>query len=387
MISKKQIEDEGKAQYHSWRNTRNKTNWAMTEQPSVFTGEKHDVATFIGKTSSAYNMGMESKAKEMEKAGVDPETIWQKTGTMRNYSNAWQQEIPDNEAKMTRGAAATTMALNSEGNVIPINPDHPQNAISSIIRTNTGQSDTEVVLNGNAGVLDHPKLYNAYEGLEEGAVTFQATDRKYVYGGVTPNPKQYGFKFYNTKTQKMDTYEGIVKTHGKDYADNITAGDMTLYGSDAWIESYKNPNTGVVDWGGVENEIKKTMVHELQHSIQVKEGWTLGGNSESLKPFVRSLIPEGFDFREAGHDSLDSYVDEMANFAYRHQLGEVQARLTENRMDLTAEERREHYPYKQGKYGLDVHPENIVKVRDRQNEFNAKTGDAHKDEGHSHREK
>ena len=68
MMNQKEIEDEGKAQYHSWRNTRNKTNWAMTEQPSVFTGEKHDVATFIGKTSSAYNMGMETKAKEMEKA-------------------------------------------------------------------------------------------------------------------------------------------------------------------------------------------------------------------------------------------------------------------------------------------------------------------------------
>ena len=378
MISKKEIEDEGKAQYQSWRDTRNKTNWAMTKQPSVFTGEKYDVATFIGKTSSSYNMGMESKAQEMEKAGVDPETIWNKTGTMRNYSNAWQQEIPDNEAQLTTGPASQTYAVDKDGEHVPRDPNHPEHPLMPIARTNDNVTDTEYVENGNAGVLDHPGLYNAYNGLGDAAVTYKATDNPNAFAGVTPDPKQFyeddAEIFWNKKTNKWSSYDGIVKTHGKDYADNLTAGDMTIHGSDVWFNTFTDPNTGDVDYAAMGEELKRTMIHELQHSIQVKEGWTQGGNTESLKPFVRDMLPEAFDHKKAGFDTRDSYVNYMAYQVYKHQVGEVQSRLTENRMDLTAEERIQNYPYKQGKYGLDVDPKDIALIQKKQNKYNSKTG-------------
>jgi len=39
---------------------------------------------------------------------------------------------------------------------------------------------------------------------------------------------------------------------------------------------------------------------------------------------------------------------------YQKLAGEAEARLTQNRIPLTQEQRLQYYPYAQGQYGLDV---------------------------------
>ena len=53
-------------------------------RPEAFTGQKVDVATFIGPNSAAWQSGAYQQALEMEKKGVSPKDIWQRTGTGRN---------------------------------------------------------------------------------------------------------------------------------------------------------------------------------------------------------------------------------------------------------------------------------------------------------------
>ena len=58
---------------------------------------KRDI--FIGKSAKTWNEKQADRALAMEAVGVDPETIWQETGTFRAPDGKWRQEISDFGAK------------------------------------------------------------------------------------------------------------------------------------------------------------------------------------------------------------------------------------------------------------------------------------------------
>jgi hypothetical protein len=79
------------------------------------------------------------------------------------------------------------------------------------------------------------------------------------------------------------------------------------------------------------NDLKSVLFHELQHSIQAKEGFAKGGNSEAF--------------------SFDDY---------KKLAGEVEARTTESRLKLNAQQRRENYPFDYRLWGYDVPSESQI---------------------------
>lgn len=124
-----------------------------------------------------------------------------------------------------------------------------------------------------------------------------------------------------------------------------------------------------------------TMLHELQHAIQQREGWASGGNPESMPRLISELIDEGaakaqkfrdlayrgdpldpFDVVKPGaldkaldteigvrrlkdwQARLNAFPDSYMNDAYRHLAGEAEARATQARMNLNAAQRRELFP-------------------------------------------
>jgi hypothetical protein len=56
---------------------------------------------FVGPNSATFDKVNAVKAHEMEKAGIEPEKIWQETGTFRGPDQQWRQEINDKQAKIT----------------------------------------------------------------------------------------------------------------------------------------------------------------------------------------------------------------------------------------------------------------------------------------------
>jgi hypothetical protein len=54
---------------------------------------------FTGESAKTWNQKEADRALAMEARGVDPETIWQETGTFRGADKKWRQEISDAEAK------------------------------------------------------------------------------------------------------------------------------------------------------------------------------------------------------------------------------------------------------------------------------------------------
>lgn len=56
---------------------------------------------FVGPNSATFDKVNAVRAHEMERAGVDPEKIWQETGTFRGPDKQWRQEISDVGSKIT----------------------------------------------------------------------------------------------------------------------------------------------------------------------------------------------------------------------------------------------------------------------------------------------
>jgi hypothetical protein len=96
---------------------------------------------FIGSKSRAWDKSASELAKELEKKGEAPETIWQTTGTFKSPDGKWRQEISDQNMQLRTGS----YGKDKEGNPI-----------------------TYQVTEGNASqVLAHPELYNAYPFLKK----------------------------------------------------------------------------------------------------------------------------------------------------------------------------------------------------------------------------
>lgn len=152
-------------------------------------------------------------------------------------------------------------------------------------------------------------------------------------------------------------------------------GDSGSYGQDL-IEMIR---VGASKENGKPN--RSTMLHELQHAIQQREGWARGGSPDKLAmelqaeaDLMRNKAKSLFDLSSA-NDPLDpgrivkpgarkkglelerqaqklsseaNRINEFAGLdhdAYRRLAGEAEARLTQARMNMTMPERLQSYPY------------------------------------------
>lgn len=160
---------------------------------------------------------------------------------------------------------------------------------------------------------------------------------------------------------------------------------------------------------------RSTMLHELQHAIQEKEGFGVGGNTDTMDRMIGKVKDRAFlikqtdeykvaeqelnkladnfftnkinkaDFDAGEQALLQKYPvlneyrnasDMVHNFgddpteAYRRLMGEAEARLTQTRRNLSPEERKQYFPFEfkdknLNPYGLDVPPNMLINL-DRQ---------------------
>jgi hypothetical protein len=141
------------------------------------------------------------------------------------------------------------------------------------------------------------------------------------------------------------------------------------------------------------NEARSTMLHELQHAVQEKSNFAVGGSAKdfaamkqkafdeigSLNDEMRDIVkwmddPSTTSAQKAGlREQYDALIEKRNQLvstaqidpmdAYGHLMGEAEARLTQRRMDLTPEQRLQNYPFEYtGKtgYGFDVEPKKMI---------------------------
>lgn len=307
-------------------------------------------AMMIGPESKLWKREMEFAARKLESKKASPEQIFEATGLVRGLDKEWRTEISDQFSKMKRGE--TFDEIHRRGSL---------NGIWAKEKTNVGD------------VFEHSKLLEAYPDLAD----------------------------IEIKTSNSPNFSGAV--------------------------TYKNGTPSIqLNEKLTPEQARSTMLHELQHVIQRKEGWGIGGNESSYTqqkdaslaqsalsvrqeadrmdnsiPFEQrveqasNLLNQltssdmfGGDVKKVALDLTTNPTKELENMSilygkhknispyterqmYERIAGEAEARLTQERRDLSDSERMAHFPYrfspnkyenmeKLPNYYLDIKPEEAI---------------------------
>lgn len=141
-------------------------------------------------------------------------------------------------------------------------------------------------------VLDHPDLYKNYPELK---------DIK-----IRPAVSNYEIEGYVTGKADTSAYFDPVKKE-------------IIFNPDMFVGGYRGSNY---------EGLKKTLLHEIQHTIQSIEGLARGGSPETITSSIMRKVEDGVTPFEA----------------YRRLAGEVEARDVSARMNLTPEQRMSTSP-------------------------------------------
>jgi len=236
---------------------------------------------FIGQSANTWNATAAAQAKRLEQAGLDAKSIWQETGTWKGPDGKWRQEISDELSK-----------------------------VGEIAKTNI---DIDRYFRGPmAAAFENKELFEAYPDLK----SINTYMTKNLQGGV--------FK----------------------------------------------PDANEIDiMMPTESGQRSVALHELQHAVQKKEGFAKGGAPSyigNLKGDLRDLENKYNYIAEQYFNTTDEIVKSNAlqeleylkpriealqkvkniepEEGYMRLAGEAEARATEARADLTAEQRRAIFP-------------------------------------------
>jgi hypothetical protein len=178
--------------------------------------------------------------------------------------------------------------------------------------------------------------------------TIQLSEGKFV--GSVPKAIEH--------PQLMEAYPSWMKDI------EVRESPMLEGGSFVTREHILDPNrrVGIMQVSQSGENPKSTMLHEIQHAIQNKEGFARGGSVERVaKNFMDYANPEWIEYAKslpnyknqltptAKQEFIDAYVKMRLGHpedVYLKLAGEAEARAVQNRMDMTDQERRATYPYK-----------------------------------------
>jgi len=323
---------------------------------------------FVGETSNTWNKEAAKVATQMEKAGASPKDIYQQTGTFRGAEGKLRQEISDQPVNANFPPNQSEL-LNAYSQLEYGKPYYSlpfgKNSLGDARQKIANYVDAEMGRFGLAkGAIPHKELYKAYPEMQN--IPVLASKDSDIAGS------------YQTTT--------------------ITEGSM------------KNPKVTVKEDiqanAPSEEKLKSTLLHELQHVIQRREGFARGGNvSEfasgpmfdqrardltadlsqvvtggvSAKPLevlqgLKYTDPKDIEpiIKKYGFNNIEdarSFIyDENERRTplgqYQRLAGEAEARLTQARMNLTPEQRLQYFPLEQksveNPYGLDVNPNELI---------------------------
>jgi hypothetical protein len=227
---------------------------------------------FIGENAQTWNKTAADQAVEMEKAGARPTDIWAATGTFRGPEGKLRQEISDvpaifREDKLPEVPSLLNVAtqyLRDKGVITNPNRDIASIGVPEELRKeaidyaqNKLQSmEKPKTLLGN--VFEHPELLKAYPDLATIKVGKETSGN---YRGM-----------YNPEENTITTGGGII--------------------------------------GGADQS-RSTMLHELQHAIQQKEGMARGGNPTVMPNIIRRQWSEELEPYRQGNSNFERNLNKL----------------------------------------------------------------------------
>jgi len=248
---------------------------------------------FIGKSAKTYDPAAERRALEMEQAGIDRDTIWRETGTGRAFGPEWKQEISDVGADL-------------DFEKVPVR----QNAFDWADRylVNRGFRPIPGGLYFSPIVPDDVKK----EALRYGKEMAQLVDAVPLKSAFRHQELQQAYPEMFNKLVIGRENSPLIRGQFREESDLVTTGG--------------GQTTNRIP-GMTRNEETSTLLHELQHAIQSKEGFARGGDPS----IARKAVQEEFKTAAAPYaDAMSRRRDASgkAGEAYRadyaHKLERMQ---------------------------------------------------------------
>jgi hypothetical protein len=317
--------------------------------------------SMIGKESKLWNPMMEKTAANMEAKGATADEIRKSTGLVRGLEGQWRDELSDQFSKLKGGNHATFGELHEASK----KAGTWDNFLSKAEKEKFGRNGPNVQKMSAKEFRDYKDFRS--DKLDE----FNALQSKPVLvEDVLDHP------------DLMYAYPHLGKIEIKTHPSNSQSNGMY----------YEGGNRISLREDLTPEEAKSTLLHELTHGIQAKEGWNRGANSsEEIKKYFdqkevlsnqigtfnkmmdealnagdteryRQLIDQRNVLSER-YMAIDPY--KMGIEDYMNNAGEAEARLVQRRMNLSPEELLENFPYEQTskyRYGLDINPDEATIV-------------------------
>lgn len=268
-----------------------------------------------------------AKAQTMIAQGVDPEDVWKETGWGRGADGKWRFEIDDSKAKIRDYQFTPRDAYEQARIDAFINESELMRDRAASMKQYAGMTKTQLkeeykrtgdeIINAalSGDIQKAKKLSEDRNGLD--SLLSQMSNRQ--YGSLSS---------FMAHGDLGKAYPEVYKIHTRISPDDVgTANAHYNRGSDTQGEQIVMAKKPFFD------SDKSTMLHELQHAIQQREGFARGGSPKQF----RGISKNPYD-------------------AYKKLAGEVEARMVQNRMHLTPEQRRDIYPFAIGRYGYEDIP-------------------------------
>ena len=130
------------------------------------------------------------------------------------------------------------------------------------------------------------------------------------------------------------------------YPDILRTGRMEVAKSPDWMPDSSNSGNlrgnQLTVRDKTETGARSTVLHELQHAVQQREGFAPGGaQSQFYNEALLRLVAEN---PRTPPSRLTKAAEDEAFARYRALMGEAEARATQARANLTATERRNVFP-------------------------------------------
>lgn len=236
-----------------------------------------------------------TQAQTLEKNGAAPDAIWQQTGWGKGPEGRWRFEIDDSAAK----------------NLFTAPPmEHLRD------------------LNGGEWI-GHTQFMQKYPNTNE-ALTMRLRNTMYA-DHLSKDTPTLGQSFSHPTL--MDAYPDLYKTR------TVIKNDMPIGEG-----GYAGAHDALVLSPMAGKQADNVILHELQHAIQQREGFSQGGTPGQTD--IEAFAQQIFNANKADFLGDPAQLMEMARHqSYERLAGEAEARLVQARMNMTAQQRAQQFPW------------------------------------------
>ena len=307
--------------------------------------------SYAGQRAQNADQSALARAVQMEQEGIDNEIIRKETGWFLGMDDKWRLEISDDEVELK---------------------DNDE-MITADIKTVSGHDDKFYVTLKLPELLKAKSLFDAYPELKEITVTL-------LNYQPPSNTAQGQFNSFTNDIMIPSSVRkaGIAK---KTTSENNPFGITQEQADEINKEELSKGNLKLTAYSTGDLSIKSIVLHELQHAIQNIEGFARGGSVTSGAVYLAQDIKQKLDAinqeiadntakrtAELSDDerdkniakhkelvsernALDDELDNLNKFeapkyqAYQRLAGEIEARDTQSRMNLTDAQRKDSTPY------------------------------------------